>query len=103
MRNRLLACLLCLVCSLGGAHPIDFAAGGQLIAPACDDDELADYFQQHVALGSGTIRWQVLQPDLGIVDRDTVPLLVIGALWIAFLAALGIARWRERPGSKIVE
>lgn len=87
MRNRLLACLLCLACSLGSAHPIDVAASAHQVAPAYDDDQLMDNYQQHVA----------------IADRDTVPLLVIGALWIAFLAGLGIARWRERSGSKIVE
>ena len=103
MRNRLLACLLCLVCSLGGAHPIDFAASGQLIAPAYDDDELIDYFQAHIALGDTTIGWQVLHPDVAIADRDSLPLLVIAVLWGAFLAALGLAHWRECKGSKIVE
>jgi hypothetical protein len=87
--------------------PIDIASArdpfAHLVSPAYDDDEVIDYFQSHVALNTVTIQLQVLHPDMTIVDRGSLPLLVIAVLWGAFLAALGIAHWREYKGSKIVE
>lgn len=102
-----LACALGIVCSLCSAAPIDVASArdplARLVVPAYDDDESIDYFQSHVALNTVTIGWQVLHPDVAIADRDSLPLLVIAVLWGAFLAALGLAHWRECKGSESVE
>jgi hypothetical protein len=37
------------------------------------------------------------------VPDDSAPLLIIGVLWLVFLAGLGIAHWRERRRSKVSE
>lgn len=71
--------------------------------PTDDDDALAIFLLRRATVGSGAIRWRVLRPRVSITDADSVSLMVIAALWAAFLVALGVAHWRDRKGSKIVQ
>ncbi|MDQ2822560.1 MAG: hypothetical protein M3Y65_19640 [Pseudomonadota bacterium] len=84
---------------------VQLAAGafGRHTMPADDDDALAISLLRHATVGSGAIHWRVLRPRLSITDPDSAPLMVIAALWAAFLVALGVAHWRDRKASKIVQ
>lgn len=57
--------------------------------------------------GALSVMWIVQRlGDVGIGMPDagsSAPMLVMAVLWLVFLAALGVAQWRDRMVSKIVE